>query len=124
MVGAPFRLHGRDAATGLDCVGLVVAAIRASGRTCELPTGYRLRTGQWPDVDQWAGRNGFRPASGALAPGDVVLSTPGPGQLHMAIVHEDTLKVVEAHAGLRKVVLGAAPAADALVRRWCLALSS
>ncbi len=28
LIGTPFRLHGRDPATGLDCVGLVAEAMR------------------------------------------------------------------------------------------------
>ena len=31
LVGVPFRLQGRDPVLGLDCVGLVGAAMRAAG---------------------------------------------------------------------------------------------
>lgn len=43
FVGAPFRLHGRDPARGLDCVGLVAAALAATGRPARAPSGYRMR---------------------------------------------------------------------------------
>ena len=40
LVGVRFRLHGRDAVHGLDCVGLVALA---TGRAA--PTGYGWRSG-------------------------------------------------------------------------------
>ena len=36
LVGVPFRLQGRDPALGLDCVGLVGAAMRAAARRATL----------------------------------------------------------------------------------------
>jgi len=118
LVGAPFRLHGRAPATGLDCVGVIVAALRASGWPCELPTGYRLRTGEWPQADDWAERNGFEPVAGACRAGDVLLIAPGPAQLHLVVVSPSATQVVEAHASLRKVVLGPLPSPLAIRRHW------
>ena len=43
LVDTPFRLHGRDPGTGLDCVGLVSAAMAASGGQPVPPAGYTLR---------------------------------------------------------------------------------
>ncbi|WP_218277309.1 hypothetical protein, partial [Pseudomonas sp. FW305-67] len=44
-VGARFRLHGRDPATGLDCIGLAAHALQAGGFNGEVPDGYALRGG-------------------------------------------------------------------------------
>ena len=43
LKGAPFRLHGRDPATGLDCIGLFAVAMARAGRPVALPNGYALR---------------------------------------------------------------------------------
>lgn len=123
LVGRGFRLHGRDPDTGLDCVGLVVCATRASGSPCVLPTGYRLRTGEWKDAGYWAVRNGFGDAPAPHAPGDILMVAPGPSQLHLVIVAEDPERVVEAHAGLRKVVFGPLPGAASVLRGWRLSPS-
>lgn len=45
LVGVPFRLQGRDPALGLDCVGLVGAAMRAAGYAPMMPGDYGLRFG-------------------------------------------------------------------------------
>lgn len=118
LVGTPFRLHGRAPESGLDCIGVIVAALRADGRECELPTGYRLRTGEWPSADDWAQRHGFAPMSGPFLAGDVLMTKPGPAQLHLAIVSPDPAHVVEAHASLRKVVLGPLPPLHTITRHW------
>ncbi len=44
-VGSRFRLHGRDSATGLDCVGVALAAMRAGGFDRAGPEGDALRGG-------------------------------------------------------------------------------
>jgi cell wall-associated NlpC family hydrolase len=120
LIGTPFRLHGRLPDHGLDCVGVIAAAMRIAGRECELPTGYRLRTGEWPDADDWAMRHGFVPATGPCHAGDILMVRPGPAQLHLAIVRPDATGVVEAHASLRKVVLGPLPPAHSIQRTWRL----
>src|SRR3546814_13891877 len=43
LLGTRFRLHGRDPATGLDCVGLVACAFERAGVTLQVPRGYHLR---------------------------------------------------------------------------------
>lgn len=102
MVGAPFRPHGCDPATGLDCVGLVWAAHAAAGCVLERPRGYPLRG--WSRVQVEAGlvRAGFVPVFGERCEGDVGLIAYPAGQFHLGLTGLDRL--VHAHAGLRRVV--------------------
>ncbi len=103
LLGRPFRLHGREPATGLDCVGLVFAALTATGARPILPTGYGLRN---LDVDHWlpmAGASGLTPACGRVRAGDILLIALPHCQHHLAIA-ADAESVVHAHAGLRCVV--------------------
>lgn len=103
LVGTRFRLQGRDPATGLDCIGLLGAAMAACGRPLTLPTGYPLRLralGSWlPDP----AASGFARTEPPFTPGDVVMIEPGPAQFHLAIAAPGA-GWVHAHAGLRKVV--------------------
>lgn len=97
LVGAPFRLHGRDPATGLDCVGVIAAAFGVEG----VPRGYSVRTADAAGLAAMLGRFGFGPAAGAM-PGDVLMTSPGPGQLHLVVMTADGF--VHADAGLGRVV--------------------
>jgi cell wall-associated NlpC family hydrolase len=103
LIGIPFRLHGRNPETGLDCVGVVAAALLATGAKPFAPSGYALRN---LTVSQWlhhAGKSGLTPAPGPIQVGDVLLLTLGHCQHHLAIATASTT-VVHAHAGLRQVV--------------------
>ena len=105
-VGARFRLHGRDPADGLDCVGLAAWALGVRA----LPTGYGLRSGDHDATAMLIAGAGLRrvaaPAPGDLLlvrAGDLLLCLAGPGQLHLAIwtgggvIHADAMlgRVVE-----------------------------
>lgn len=109
LVGTPFRLHGRDPARGLDCVGLVAAALAAIGRGAFAPVGYRLRQAGIERFIAAASRSGLAAAAGAIEPGDVLLARPGPAQHHLVIA-ATAGGFVHAHAGLGRVVLTPAPA--------------
>lgn len=110
VLGARFRLHGRDPASGLDCVGLVAFAWELA-----VPAGYALRSAPRARIETMLAKTGFR-ACAADCPGAVVLTTPGPGQLHLGIangangiVHADAIarRVIERGAPLPWPVLGA-----------------
>lgn len=118
LVGVRFRLHGRDPATGLDCVGVVAAALAAIGRPAPLPTGYALRSRHLPPLDA-AAACGFAETRAPLTAGDVMLLRAGPGQLHLAVAL-DGGRFVHAHAGLRCVVVMPGPPACPILRRWRL----
>jgi murein DD-endopeptidase / murein LD-carboxypeptidase len=93
LLGTPFRLHGRSADTGVDCVGLIVLAMCPQG---DVPTGYALRNtdeARWISaLDSLAKRVATDPAP----PGATLLMKPGPSQFHLGIwsgnslIHADT----------------------------------
>ena len=116
LVGAPFRLHGRDAATGLDCVGVVVAALRAHADRVVEPQGYGLRNRSVAPLLDLAEANGLVEAQGATGPGDILLVRPGPGQHHLLIATRAGF--IHAHAGLRRVVAQPGPLPWPVQRRW------
>ena len=95
-VGARFRAHGRDAAGGLDCVGVAAIALRAAGWRGAVPGDYALRTGAMIEVP-----DGLRRCDGA-AVGDVLLCRVAATQLHLLVrVPEGT---VHADVAARRVV--------------------
>lgn len=103
LEGSPFRLHGRDPETGLDCVGLVSAAMAATGGQPVPPAGYALRN---LAIEQWlplAERSGLTPSPGPIRAGEVLLITLPHCQHHLVIA-VDGGSVIHAHAGLRRVV--------------------
>lgn len=123
LVGTRFRLHGRDPAGGLDCVGLFAAAMAGIGRPLALPTGYPLRLAS---ADAWLpdpATCGLIPAAAPFAPGDVVLLQPGPAQFHLAIAGSDG-GWIHAHVGLRRVVHQAALPTGPIIHHWRLRPSS
>jgi cell wall-associated NlpC family hydrolase len=114
-VGARFRLHGRDPAFGLDCVGLAALAMRAGGFAGTIPADYPLRGG---DAETFAVR---LDASGLVRgeipqPGDLALFAAGPAQFHMAVLVRGGL--VHADALLRRVVERPGPAPWPLIGCW------
>ncbi|MCD2317649.1 peptidoglycan endopeptidase [Sphingomonas sp. IC-11] len=115
VVGAPFRLQGREPATGLDCVGVVALALQAGGHEGPVPSGYGLRCGDAARYRScWAGLAG---ADGRRA-GDVLLCLAGPRQLHLAI--RTATGFVHADAGLRRVVERPGQLPWPLVMAWRL----
>ena len=119
LVGTPFRLHGRDPATGLDCIGLLGAAMAGAGMPIILPTGYSLRL---RDLAQWLPEPaalGFAETCGTAEPGDVIMLQPGPAQFHLAIADRQ-LGWVHAHAGLRRVVRDVQLPAGTITAHWRL----
>jgi len=120
LVGTPFRLHGRDPATGIDCVGLLGAALERCGGRAPLPNGYALRARALPDLAGFAAGCGLIAASGPIAPGDVLLVRIEPCQHHLLIAAADG-RFVHAHAGLGRVIDCSAPLKGHIVHHWRLA---
>lgn len=117
-IGVRFRLHGRDPAYGLDCVGLVALAVRAGGCDAAVPSGYALRSGDHDRLGAIIRDAGLAPADRPQA-GDVLVLASGPGQLHLAI---DTGApgggMIHADAQLRRVVERPGPPPWPIVSRW------
>ncbi len=108
LAGCRFVLHGRNPETGLDCVGVVAAALAATGRKVRLPNGYPLRQSSTDPFVAQAARCGLAPADGPALAGDVLLFKVGPCQFHLGVA--GTIGgLVHAHAGLRRVVLATIP---------------
>ena len=103
FVGARFRLHGREAETGLDCIGLVIAAYRQAGVEIA-PTfdDYPLRGMRLSDIISTFAASGLTPRQGRPQTGDIALIACGHGQYHVALLGPDSH--IHAHAGLRRVV--------------------
>lgn len=103
FVGTRFRLHGRDPASGLDCVGLLLAALQAAGRQAPNFVCYSLRSRDFTPFFNYFAEADLQQVDGAITAGDVVQVIPGPGQLHFLIVSVEG-SFIHAHAGLGRVV--------------------
>lgn len=115
----PFRLHGRDPAQGLDCIGLIERALRDCGVPAAIPADYALRQ---RDTARWLAlvpALGFADAAGPIAPGDIVMVEPGPAQVHVLIA-APAGGWVHAHAGLRRVVLTPGLSDGPILNHWRL----
>lgn len=113
-IGTRFRLHGRDPASGLDCVGLAGHALGLS----DLPSGYPLRLRH---LDRALARiQGLGLEEGEAGPGDLLLLNGGGGQLHFAIAvgPGQACGAVHADIALRKVVERPGPLPWPILRRW------
>lgn len=111
-VGARFRVHGRDPAFGLDCVGLAGAAF---GRA--VPDAYPVRGGSPAHVADLVAAAGLRRIPAAEAgPGDLLLVEAGPRQLHLVVLTPEGF--VHADAGLRRVVEAPGAPPGAILGAW------
>lgn len=119
FVGTPFRLHGRDRTSGLDCVGLLLAALRECGQQPRNITGYGLRCRNYSVYLHRFTEAGFCASQGAPRTGDVVQVAPGPGQLHLLIVSLEG-DYIHAHAGIGRVVRTPHPLGWQVDRLWRL----
>jgi cell wall-associated NlpC family hydrolase len=118
LVGTRFRLHGRDVATGIDCIGVLGATLSAIGRKPVLPLSYGLRNLDVAQFAAFAQRNHLMDVQDEET-GDVILFRVGPVQFHLA-VDVGGGRLVHAHAGLRRVVMGTAGDEWTVEYRWRL----
>lgn len=119
LIGTRFLLHGRDPATGLDCIGVLAAALVAIGREPALPNGYALRTREPAGVDDIARRCGLIAAAPPARAGDVLLARVGGCQFHLLLAVGGE-RFVHAHAAMRRVVLHDGQPDWPILGRWRL----
>jgi hypothetical protein len=119
-IGARFRLHGRDPASGLDCIGLAALALRAGGFEGVVPSGYALRGGDAGELRRRIVAAGLVQTDECAA-GDLLVARPGPGQLHLAI--DSGTGVIHADAMLRRVVERPGPPPWPVLARWRLPIA-
>jgi hypothetical protein len=100
LVGTRFRPQGRDAATGLDCAGLAMAAFGLP--SADYRRDYRLRGDHRRELETVLARDFRRLARGQCEPGDMMLLAVARDQLHLAI--KTDAGFVHADAKLGKVV--------------------
>jgi cell wall-associated NlpC family hydrolase len=109
-IGAPFRLPGRDPASGLDCVGLAAWAFGT-----EAPGGYALRSGDVARVRAVVAGLGLVEAAERRA-GGLLLLRVSPAQLHLAI--DSGSGIIHADAMLRRVVERPGEIPWPVIARW------
>lgn len=117
LVGCPFRLHGRDPTTGLDCVGLVLCALRALGQRAMGPLNYELRNLSIENCLAQVPALGLAAAEGPTLIGDVLLFRLGTGQFHLGVATTGD-RLVHADAGLRRVVIAPRRPQWSIERHW------
>lgn len=115
FLDVPFRLHGRDPATGLDCVGLVAAALERCGHPVTPPQGYTLRSLDLAPLLQSAGQSGL---TEVRQNGDIVLAAVHSLQPHLLMAAPDGF--VHAHAGVGRVTFLPGPLPWPILRQWRL----
>jgi cell wall-associated NlpC family hydrolase len=109
VLEAPFRLHGRAADRGFDCVGLVAFAWEV-----DAPTGYAMRGAPRERIERVLTDLGFVAAD--PQPGAIVLIAAGPGQLHLGV--STGAGVIHADAVARRVVERRAPLPWPILAAW------
>ncbi|MCX7284203.1 MAG: peptidoglycan endopeptidase [Novosphingobium sp.] len=115
LVGVPFRLHGRDPRTGLDCVGVVAEVLRRIGRQPIVPGDYTLRNASVSRFLSYACDNDLVCTKDG---GQIVLCMVNPIQPHLLV--RVTGGFVHAHASLRRVTFLSDPLPWQISRQWLL----
>ena len=120
LVGTRFRLHGRCAEHGLDCVGLISLCYRNAGHDFIDPPGdYRLRDGSVDHINGILTSAGFSQlVDPSVELGDIALVELRPGRFHLLMIGEQSC--IHAHAGLRRVVEAPYAAYAPMTNRWRL----
>ena len=97
LLGVRFRPQGRSRASGLDCIGLVAAALEISA----VRRDYPLRGGSLAELERGLNAAGLKRTE-LPERGDILVLESGPAQLHLAVF--SGTGIIHADAGLRRVV--------------------
>lgn len=115
LVGTMFRPQGRGP-DGLDCVGLAARAAADAGVSAQVRHDLPLRGLRVSEADDLLRGAGCSPvAMGQLCAGDLLMRSVAVRQIHVALW--TGAGVIEAHAGLRRVVERPLAASET----WCAA---
>jgi cell wall-associated NlpC family hydrolase len=94
-IGCPFRLHGREARTGIDCAWLIVTSARACGYPCTgLDEMFTVRGNARQLYGAMIHRAFERVPKAEARAGDVLLLTSKPGTAHIALMSERTPQTI------------------------------
>ena len=122
LSGTRFRLHGRSAEQGVDCVGLAYLAALAGGFGGQVPTGYSMRGGDAARFAKMVDDLGLRRISKNKPheDGDIILLEAGDLQFHIVIVASvgGVDGYVHADAGLGRVTFVPEPITWPTVGIW------
>lgn len=100
LVGSPFRPQGREACTGLDCVGLALSAYAIPADAFR--RNYRLRGSYAAEVEAALATRFRKVGVKQARKGDLLLCSVSSDQLHLAISCGDSF--VHADSRLRRIV--------------------
>lgn len=117
VIGARFRVQGRDPAFGLDCVGVVAVSLRGAGYAGAIPGDYALRGGSVTEIVARFDAAGLERGTTPM-PGGIALFDAGCAQWHLAVIVPGG--IVHADAMLRRVVERPGPPPWTLIGCWHL----
>ena len=118
-VGTRFRPQGRVPGLGLDCVGVVLVAARATGMAPPRLPAYALGGDHEALLCEALEAAALSPV-GEPGPGDIHLFAPAEGRRHFAVQVSAGApwRLVHAHAGLGRVVEAPAEPGWAHLGAW------
>ncbi|MFB0612974.1 NlpC/P60 family protein [Aurantiacibacter poecillastricola] len=117
LVGVPFRLHGRCARNGVDCIGLIALALERCGQSVPPLPRYTMRNRDLGRLLALAEKLDLEPATAPLGVGTIILLRPSAAQYHLGITGQDE-SLIHAHAGLGRVVEAPAPKEWPVIASW------
>lgn len=116
-LGTRFRVQGRLIGVGLDCVGVALLAAAGAGLRLGPVPPYALGGDHDDLLAQTLRALGLRRVR-RPRPADLVEFALAPGHRHLALITERG--ILQAHAGLGRVVEGPMPADWPVVAWWAL----
>ncbi|MBV7255199.1 peptidoglycan endopeptidase [Pacificimonas sp. WHA3] len=114
-LGTPVRVQGRVPGLALDCVGLVLTALRAAGARFDVPADYSIATDNRARLLNGLAACGLQRVA-AQAAGDVMEMRVAPGHHHLGIASD--AGVIHADFGVGRVVEARMPPEWSIVNIW------
>ncbi|APG63235.1 hypothetical protein LPB140_11060 [Sphingorhabdus lutea] len=111
-IGTSFKLWGRSADTGLDCVGTLSLSLQNIGFVGDIPIGYSLRQRSNKRISDFFTRPEFCPInidSAYHVAGNIIMVRPDARQVHFAITAGRGLSAIHAYHAVQSVVCAPMP---------------